>query len=336
MTAPETPSAQQPRSAERPSSAPSSAASASSASSAGAEKPSELGEFLRTRRARLRPEDVGLTTYGSRRRVPGLRREELSQLAGVSITYYTRLEQGQSRNVSDEVLDAIARALRLDGDEHAHLRNLARPGRPAKGRPAERFERVRPAVGRLIAAMADVPAVVVGLRNEVLAWNPLGHALLAGHLDAAAPDSPSARPNLSRLLFLDARTRELYPCWETEARAQVAFLRLAAGRHQEDRQLAEVIGELSMKSAEFAALWSRHPVHDCLFGTKEFHHPVVGDLALDFEALPLPEASGHRMLLFSAVPGSSSEAGLRLLAASAAASGWAPGWTSAGREPVED
>ncbi|MFD0275742.1 helix-turn-helix domain-containing protein [Kitasatospora sp. NPDC127111] len=283
------------------------------------ETPTGLGEFLRTRRARLQPEDVGLTAYGTRRRVPGLRREELAQLAGVSITYYTRLEQGQSRNVSDEVLDAIARALRLDGDEHAHLRNLARPGRAAKGRAAERFERARPAVRQLIAAMTDVPAVVVGRRNEVLAWNPLGHALLAGHLDPAGPDRPADRPNLSRLLFLDPRTRALYPRWEAEARAQVAFLRLAAGRHQGDRQLAELIGELSMGSAEFAALWSRHPVHDCLYGTKELRHPVVGGLTLDFEALPLPEASGHRMLLFSAAPGSPSEAGLRLLAASAAA-----------------
>lgn len=288
------------------------------------ENPAELSEFLRTRRARLQPQDVGLTAYGTRRRVPGLRREELAQLAGVSITYYTRLEQGQSRNVSDEVLDAIARALRLDGDEHAHLRNLARPdrsgrsGRSAKGRAAEGFERTRPAVRQLIGAMADVPAVAVGRRNEVLAWNPLGHALLAGHLDLAAPDRPADRPNLSRQLFLDPRTRELYPHWETEARAQVAFLRLAAGRHQEDKQLAELIGELSMKSTEFAALWSRHPVHDCLFGSKEFWHPVVGELTLDFEALPLPEASGHRMLLFSAAPGSSAEAGLRLLAASAA------------------
>ncbi|MBP0453752.1 helix-turn-helix domain-containing protein [Kitasatospora sp. RG8] len=302
------------------------------------DNPAELSEFLRTRRARLQPEDVGLTAYGTRRRVPGLRREELAQLAGVSITYYTRLEQGQGRNVSDEVLDAVARALRLDADEHAHLRNLARPGRPAKGRgAAERFERARPAVRQLIAAMTDVPAVAVGRRNEVLAWNPLGHALLAGHLDAAAPERAADRPNLSRLLFLDPRTRALYPRWETEARAQVAFLRLAAGRHQEDRQLAELIGELSMKSAEFAELWSRHPVHDCLFGRKEFRHPVVGELALDFEALPLPEASGHRMLLFSAAPGTASEAGLRLLAAGAmAASRMAvDGWEPAG-SPVGD
>ncbi|WP_406201091.1 helix-turn-helix transcriptional regulator [Kitasatospora sp. NBC_01560] len=296
--------------------------------------PTELGEFLRTRRARLQPEDVGLVAYGTRRRVPGLRREELAQLAGVSITYYTRLEQGQSRNASDEVLDAISRALRLDADEHAHLRNLARPAR-AKARTAERFERVRPAVRQLIDAMTDVPAVVVGRRNEVLAWNPLGHALLAGHLDAAGPDRPADRPNLSRLLFLDPRTRELYPRWETEARAQVAFLRLAAGRHREDRQLAALIGELSMKSAEFAALWSGHPVHDCLFGNKELRHPVVGDLVLDFEALPLPEAAGHRMLLFSAAPGSSAEAGLRLLAATTtAAAGPAPTGRRAAGTPI--
>ncbi|MFD7982468.1 helix-turn-helix domain-containing protein [Kitasatospora indigofera] len=281
------------------------------------EKPVELSDFLRTRRARLQPEDVGLVAYGARRRVPGLRREELAQLAGVSVTYYTRLEQGQSLNASDEVLDALARALRLSPDEHAHLRNIARPGR-ARPRPADRFERARAGTRQLIGAMREVPAVVVGHRNEVLAWNPLGHALLAGHLDPAAPDHRGERPNLSRMLFLDPHTRELYRGWEEEARANVAYLRLSAGRHPDDRELAALVGELSMNSPEFAALWARHPVNDCLFGSKALHHPVVGRLDLAFEAMPLPEGGGHRMLLYSAAPGSADEAALRLLAGAAA------------------
>ncbi len=281
------------------------------------EKPTELSDFLRTRRGRLQPEDVGLVAYGIRRRVPGLRREELAQLAGVSVTYYTRLEQGQSHNASDEVLDALARALRLSPDEQAHLRNLARPGR-ARPRPAERFERARAGTRQLIDAMDGVPAVVVGRRNEVLAWNRLGHRLLAGHLDADSPEHRAERPNLSRMLFLDPHTRELYRRWEEEARANVAYLRLSAGRHPEDRELAALVGELSMRSPEFAALWARHPVHDCLYGTKELHHPAVGGLELAFEAMPLPEGGGHRMLLYSAGAGTPSGSALRLLAAGTA------------------
>lgn len=274
--------------------------------------PAELGEFLRTRRARLRPEDVGLISYGARRRVPGLRREELSQLAGVSVAYYTRLEQGQSNNASEGVLDALAAALRLTEDEHTHLRNLARPGRTRR-RPAERAESARTGTRQLIAAMSDVPVVVLDRRFEVLAWNPLGHALTAGHLGADSPDRPADRPNLQRLLFLDPHTRELYPRWDEEARRAVASLRLAAGQYSEDRRLAELIGELSMKSAEFAALWSRHPVNGCTFGVKAFHHPTIGPLELSFEMLQVPDDSEHRMLMYSAEAGSSSETALRLL-----------------------
>ncbi|MEU7107341.1 helix-turn-helix domain-containing protein [Streptomyces stramineus] len=273
----------------------------------------ELGEFLRTRRARLQPEDVGLVAYGARRRVPGLRREELAQLAGVSVAYYTRLEQGQSGNASDGVLDALARALRLTPDEHAHLRNLARPGRAAR-RPAARAQSAGPGVRQLVAALG-VPAAVLDLRYDVLAWNPLGHALLAGHLDAAAPGRPDGRPNTQRLLFLDGHARELYPRWEEEARRAVSALRLAAGEHPEDRRLAELIGELTMRSEEFAALWSRHPVRACTSGTKEFHHPLVGSMTLEFEMMRLPDTGGQGLLAFSAEPGSPSEAALSLLAA---------------------
>ncbi|MEV5596493.1 helix-turn-helix transcriptional regulator [Streptomyces sp. NPDC052496] len=276
--------------------------------------PAELGNFLRTRRARLQPEDVGLVSYGARRRVPGLRREELAQLAGVSVAYYTRLEQGQSHNASDEVLDALARALRLSPDERAHLRDLARPAR-ARRRPAVRPDKARPGTLQLLAALGEVPALALGRRFEVLAWNRAGHALVAGHLDFGSPGRPLDRPNTQRLLFLDPHTRELYPDRETETRRAVAALRMAAGQHPDDQQLAELVGELSMKSAEFSALWSRHGVSNCSFGVKHFHHPLVGAMELDFEMLHTPDSSGQGLLMFTARAGSPSEAALRLLAA---------------------
>ncbi|MFI7537409.1 helix-turn-helix transcriptional regulator [Streptosporangium sp. NPDC049376] len=270
-----------------------------------------LGEFLRTRRSRLKPEDVGVASYG-RRRVPGLRREELAQLAGVSATYYTRLEQGQSANASEAVIDSLARALDLNEDERAHLHDLARPV-PAKRRRPAKPAMVRPGTRQLIDAMGEVPAVVLGRRNEVLAWNRLGHLLLAGHHAFDAPDRIADRPNLARMLFLDPHHRNLHVHWEEEAIRAVASLRVVAGRYQDDRELAELIGELSMKSPEFAATWSRHPVATCASGTKRFQHPEVGDLTLEFEVLHLPDDSGHRVLMYSAKPGGSSEAGLKLL-----------------------
>jgi transcriptional regulator with XRE-family HTH domain len=275
----------------------------------------ELGDFLRSRRAGLTPEEVGLVAYGARR-VPGLRREELAQLAGVSATYYTRLEQGQSGNASESVIDAIARALNLNEDERAHLHDLARP-RPAKRRRPARPDTARRGTKQLIHAMTDIPAVVLGRRNEVLAWNRLGHLLLAGHCDYAAPDRPADRPNLTLMLFLDPHTRDLYSRWPEEAARAVAALRLIAGRYPDDRELAALIGELSMKSPEFAALWSKHPVQNCMTGTKYLHHPEVGDFELEFEALHLADNTGHRIMAYPATPGTPSEAALRLLQTSA-------------------
>ncbi|MFI9719400.1 helix-turn-helix domain-containing protein [Streptomyces sp. NPDC052396] len=272
----------------------------------------ELGRFLRTRRAALRPEDVGLVPYGGRRRVPGLRREELAQLAGVSVAYYTRLEQGQSANASDAVLEAIAGALRLSADERAHLLNLARPARPAR-RGAPRPSMASPVTRQLVAAMDGVPALVLDHRYEVLAWNPLGHALIAQGVAADAVDRPAERPNAMRLLFLDPHRRELYPRWEQDARRAVAALRLVAGQHPEDRLLAQLVGELAVRSEEFAALWARHPVRDCTEGVKEFHHPLVGPMLLSFQMLRLPGSGGQGLLAYSAEPGSPSEAALRLL-----------------------
>ncbi len=272
----------------------------------------DLGSFLRSRRAALSPDEMGLSSYGTRR-VPGLRREELAQLAGVSVTYYTRLEQGQSHNASDDVLDAIARALRLSDDEAAHLRDLARPAKRRR-RNAPRPESARPGTVQLLSAMDGVAAVAMDRRSDVLAWNKLGHQLLAGHYPLDSPYSSANRPNLTRMLFLDPHSRELHTQWADEAKRSVASLRLVAGRHPNDRHLAELVGELCMKSAEFSALWSRHPVLNCTFGVKHFAHPAVGKMELQFEVMQLPDDSAHRLLMYSAAPGTASEAALRLLA----------------------
>ncbi|MFE7507329.1 helix-turn-helix transcriptional regulator [Promicromonospora sp. NPDC057488] len=272
----------------------------------------ELGDFLRTRRDAITPAASGLTSWGARR-VPGLRREELAQLAGISVNYYTRLEQGQSANAGESILESLARALQLDDDERAHLFALARPT-PARRRRAAPAERPSGGVVRLLAAMPDVPALLLGRRNDILAWNPLGHALLAPHLDPAAPASVGSRPNQMQLLFLDPHTRELYRHWEEEAALAVSSLRYTAVRHRDDRALAELIGELSLSSPEFARLWGRHDVRLCSSGTKYLRHPEVGDLELGFEVLHLPDTDGQRLLTHTAAPGSGSEAALRLLA----------------------
>ncbi|WP_353951475.1 helix-turn-helix transcriptional regulator [Knoellia sp. S7-12] len=272
----------------------------------------ELGEFLRSRRDALSPESAGVRGYG-RRRVPGLRREELAHLAGVSVTYLTRLEQGQSQNASDAVIDALARALQLDPDERAHLFALAHPA-PAKPRRAARPETAKPGAQQLLHSMTETPALLLGRFNDILAWNRLGHLLLAGHLDFTAPTRAGLRPNQIRLMFLDPHTRELHRDWATEAALAVSSIRFVAAQFPDDRRLAELIGELSLNSPEFASLWAKHAVKLCTSGTKRFHHPQVGDLDLDYEVLHLPEGSGQRLLTYTAQPDSPSLAGLRLLA----------------------
>jgi transcriptional regulator with XRE-family HTH domain len=272
----------------------------------------ELGDFLRTRRAALQPADVGLRGFGARR-VPGLRREELAMLAGVSATYYARLEQGLSTNASEQVVDSLARALDLDADERSHLHALARTAAPARRRAAPRPDVVRPGVLQLVESLAGTPVVVLGRRSEVLGWNALGHRLVAGHLAFDAPHRPADRPNTARMLFLDAHTRELHPRWDVEAERAVSSLRVLAGRSPQDEELTRLVGELTVQSPEFARLWARHPVANCVSGTKHLHHPEVGDLELHFEVLSPPDESGHRVLLYSAEEGSPSAAALDLL-----------------------
>ncbi|MFF4256947.1 helix-turn-helix transcriptional regulator [Streptomyces sp. NPDC001663] len=275
--------------------------------------PSELGDFLKSRRAALRPQDVGISPHPTRRRVTGLRREELAMLAGVSITHYTRLEQGRAMSASDGVLGAIARTLRLTDDETAHLKALARPA-AAVSRPATpRVEHASASARQLLAAMAEVPALVLDRRNDVLAWNRLGHALLAGHLPAESPGTQGDRPNVTRMLFLDDHYRELYINWDEEAQLAVASLRLVAGRHPDDRRLAELVGQLTLQCDEFASRWARHPVRTCTSGVKQLRHPLVGAMDLSFENLVIPGSSGQRLIAYTAEPGSPSEAALRLL-----------------------
>lgn len=270
-----------------------------------------LGDFLRTRRGWLRPEDAGIRSYGARR-VPGLRREELAQLAGVSVTYYTRLEQGQSHQASWSVVEALADALRLTPDERGYLHRLARPEPRPRRRPGPP-PTVRHATRQLIEAMPDVAALVVDHRTDVLAWNTLGHLLLAGHLDPDAPDRPADRPNLTRMMFRDAHYAALAPDWEVVAACVVASLRITAARHRDDPELAELVGELTMHSEDFAALWAAHPVASHPFGPRLLRHPEVGDLELELETTELLDGSGHRLVTHSAAPGSPAHHSLRLL-----------------------
>ncbi|MEY9969370.1 transcriptional regulator with XRE-family HTH domain [Streptacidiphilus sp. MAP12-16] len=273
---------------------------------------SQLGDFLRARRSQLRPEDVGVPAYGERRRVPGLRREELALLAGVSASYYTRLEQGQSLSASPEVLDAIAAALRLDGSERRYLHDLARVDRPRiRGRrPAP--ERVTEATGQLLDVLVDVPAIVLGRRSDVLAWNRLGHALFAGHLDRGAPDLSAQRPNMARLVFLDCHTRDLYADWPSKARAVAGNLRLVAAQHPQDTALHALLGELSANSPEFASMWADHRVKACTVATYEMRHPLVGPLTVVQQTLS--HGPGPNLVVATTEAGSPSRAALALLA----------------------
>lgn len=272
------------------------------------DRTTELRDFLTSRRARLRPEDVGLTDYGDRRRVPGLRREELAQLAGVSVTHYTRLEQGQVRNISTDVLDAVATALRLNAYEREYLGNLVRPPAPS---PAPDTE-VRPDLQRLMASIPDVPAHVSGRYGDLLAWNPMTALLI---FDPVTFEPP--RRTWPHIIFLHEPFRRLLDGadWERLARQDVAYLRLCWSRNPGDPVLGELLAELETQSEEFRRIWAEHEVADWSSAIYTFRHPEVGPIELSIE---LMQSSGDReqwFVTYAVEPDSSSQAALRRLRA---------------------
>ncbi|MFE9455119.1 helix-turn-helix transcriptional regulator [Streptomyces sp. NPDC006739] len=268
----------------------------------------ELSEFLRTRRARLKPEDVGLPGFGRYRRVPGLRREELAQLAGVSVGYYTRLEQGNGQHVSAEVLDAIARALRLSDAEHAHLTHLAKP-KQRKKKPAGHTQQVRGPLRMLLDTMEGGPAILVGRRSDILAWNRMAAAVFGDWAEL-----PEHERNWARLVFLRPEYRDLFVDWERKANDVVSQLRMDAGSHPGDPRLSALVGELSVKSEEFRRLWAAHDIKDKCHGIQRLHHPLVGELDLRLESFHLADDHEQTLATYIAEPGSPSAEALRLLA----------------------
>ena len=271
----------------------------------------DIAEFLASRRAKITPEQAGLPSYG-KRRVPGLRREEVASLAGVSADYYRRLERGQVSGVSELVLEALARALQLDDAERAHLFDLARAaGRvgtvsPRRSRPPK--TRVRPVVQRLLDQI-EAPAIVSTVFGDYLAANTLGRALYAPVFDSL--EQPA---NSGRFTFLDPAAREFYPDWERLASELVASLRSQAGRNPYDRSLQDLIGELSTRSEEFRVRWAAHNVRFHRTGSKRLQHPIVGELQLSYETLTLDADDGLRLALYTAEAGSASQQALDLLA----------------------
>ncbi len=270
---------------------------------------SEIRDFLTSRRAKITPGVAGLASYGTRR-VPGLRRAEVAQLAGVSIEYYSRLERGNLSGVSDSVLDALARALHLDEAERVHLYDLARAATPqARKRHRPAPPGVRRNVQRLLDAMTEAPAVIMNGRTDALAANQLGRALFAPVF--ADPIRP---PNFARFTFLDPRARDFWIEWDRIADDTVELLRAQAGRDPYDKALTDLIGELATRSQEFRHRWAAHDVRLHRTGLKHLRHPVIGDLHVTYEVLELATDEGLSMVAYGTEPGTASEDGLRMLA----------------------
>jgi transcriptional regulator with XRE-family HTH domain len=267
----------------------------------------DLGEFLQDRRGRVQPETVGIDTFG-RRRVSGLRREELASLAGVSVDYYVRLEQGRAAHPSEEVLDAIARVLALNQTERIHLHRLGRPTR--RTRQTANDEVVRAGIAGLLEGLGDLPAFVLGRRLDVIAWTRVGSALVGEVVDLPNADER----NLARLVFLDSAARDLLPDWEEMARETAGLLRLAAGRNPDDPEIAHLVEELLAEGHCFRHYWADLELARMTSGARRFHHPVAGDMTLSFETLALPDDSGQMLVIYTAAPGSRDAVALGLLA----------------------
>jgi transcriptional regulator with XRE-family HTH domain len=276
----------------------------------------DIRDFLATRRARLTPDQVGLAAGGGRRRVPGLRREEVAVLAGVSTEWYARLEKGHITGVSEDVLEAVARALRLTDDERIHLLNLARAARPVTGVRRRRKPAQVPAqVQWMLDGMTMCAAFVSNGRLDVVAASPLGRALYAPVLEGGVGGA-RGQANLARYLFLDPGAHEFYEDWDDAADTTVALLRAEAGRDPNDEALRELVGELSTLDPEFRTRWAAHDVRIHHSGVKRFRHPAVGAVELSYQSLDLPISPQvvHSLAVYTAEPGSTSEDRLRLLA----------------------
>ncbi|SEE58741.1 helix-turn-helix domain-containing protein [Streptomyces sp. TLI_105] len=280
--------------------------------------PSHLGAFLKARRAQLSPQECGLPEPESARRVAGLRREEVARLAAISVDYYTRLEQGRVR-ASATVLATLVRALRLDEDQQRYLYELAgrSDARPRRRRTAQR---VRPAMGRLLNQLTHTPALVLGKRLDVLAWNPAAVALYTDFTSLSA-----ARRNYVHLLFTDPAVRDLHRNWEHDARDAVAALRMEAAVDPDDPDLAHLVGSLSVQDADFRTWWAEHRVNGAAHGTKRYRHRLVGDLTLDCDTWSSPDGSGQRLMVLTAEPGTASHDALRILTS------WTAGQTETDR-----
>ena len=276
----------------------------------------EVRDFLSSRRAKITPQQAGMTAFGSNRRVPGLRREEVAMLAGLSSDYYVRLERGNLSGVSDQVLTSVASALQLDEAERAHLYDLARA---AGAKPSARRRPASPvpaSVRNMLDAITGAPALVRNDRLDILATNTLGRALYAPLFTSASRGE--RRPaNHARFAFLDPAARDFWVQWDRSAGDTVGMLRVLAGRDPHDRDLHDLIGELSTRSADFRERWARHDVHLHSGGAKQIHHPIVGRLDLMYDMMPIAQAPGLTMLVYTAQPGSPTADALQLLA------GWA-------------
>ncbi|MFI6475313.1 helix-turn-helix transcriptional regulator [Streptomyces sp. NPDC050516] len=267
----------------------------------------EIADFLRTRRARVTPDQAGLPDDGRARRVPGLRRDEVARLAGVSTEYYTRLEQGRAQNPSPEVLEALVSTLQLDPSEREHLTDLLARPTPAR-RAATSPQRVRPGLHLMLQTLDHVPAFILGRRTDVLASNRLAREVLTD-FDAL----PAPRRNLARYYLLDPEARQRVGDWERIAAETVAVLRLEAGRNTHDRQLADLVGELTLKSPEFSTWWNDHRVLRRTHGAKSYHHPLVGDLHFSYESFQAPGESDQTLCVYNVEPGSETARSLQLL-----------------------
>ncbi|GAA1055229.1 transcriptional regulator [Agromyces luteolus] len=273
----------------------------------------EIREFLSTRRARITPEQAGLPAYGGNRRVKGLRREEVAMLAGVSVDYYVRLERGNLAGASDSVLDALASTLQLDEAERQYLYDLARAAGPAPRRAAKPRVGVRPAVQQVLDAFTEAPAWVRNGRHDVLAANLLGRALYAPVFD-----DPHRPVNTTRFAYLNPAAREFWRDHDLVMHDAAAMLRMEVGKHPHDPELVKLVGELSTQSELFRERWASRDVKFHRSGRKRLHHPVIGDLDLDYESMDLPSEPGLVLNVYTAPAGSPSADGLRLLASWAA------------------